>query len=95
MKAAEKGLARARTRISSGKCDVVILDEANVALKLGLLKAKDVIDIIRHKPAYVEIVLTGRHCPPSVLGCADLVTEMREIRHPYRKGIKARPGIEY
>jgi len=95
LKAAQNGLARVRACISSGKYDVVMLDEANVALKLGLLKTKDVIDMIRHKPAAVEIVLTGRHCPPSVLGCADLVTEMKEIKHPYRKEVKARLGIEY
>jgi len=94
VKAAERGLEKARECVSSGRCDVVILDEVNIALKLGLLRTGDVIDMIRRKPAAVEIVLTGRCCPSEIIDAADLVTEMKEIKHPYRRGIKARIGIE-
>ena len=95
VKAAERGLAKARACVLSGKYDVVILDEANVALKFGLVGVDDIMDMVKTKPAHVEIVLTGRCCPPKLLEAADLVTEMREIKHPYRKGIKARKGMEY
>ncbi|OGW83439.1 MAG: cob(I)yrinic acid a,c-diamide adenosyltransferase [Omnitrophica bacterium RIFCSPLOWO2_01_FULL_45_10] len=92
---AQSGLLRAEQIIMSGKYDLVILDEVNVALKLGLIECEKVIDIISRKPKDVEIVLTGRYCPSCILECADLVTEMREIKHPYKKGIPARRGIEY
>lgn len=95
LECAQKGLRNLRKRIMSGKYDLVILDEVNVALKVGLLKRKDIIDMIKQKPAQVELVLTGRYCPGDLIKHADLVTEMREIKHPYRKGIKARRGIEY
>ena len=92
---AESGLAKVRSIIGSGKYDIVILDEINVALKLGLLQAKEVVDIIKNKPKATELVLTGRGCPASVIKYADLVTQMREIKHPYARGIIARCGIEH
>ena len=92
---AKKGFEEARKDILSKKYDVVILDEINVALKLGLIDIKGVIDIIKSKPTSVELVLTGRYCPLAIRKIADLVTEMREIRHPYRRGIGGRKGIEY
>ncbi len=92
---AVKGLMRARKIILSGKHDIVILDEVNVALRLGLIKSGDIIDMIKQKPRHVELILTGRYCPKVLMQRADLVTEMREVKHPYRKGLKARPGIEY
>ena len=92
---AEKGLSKARKNIVSGKYDVVILDEVNIALSLGLIKMKDIFNLIKHKPISVELVLTGRYCPRKLLKYAALVTEMKEIKHPYKKGIKARLGIEY
>ena len=95
IKCAEEGLARIRSLIKSGLCDLVILDEVNIAIKFGLLKSEDIIDIICKKPGFVELVLTGRYCPQAIFKYADLVTEMREIKHPYKKGIKARKGIEY
>lgn len=95
IESAQKGLAKARKNIMSGKYDMVILDEANIALKLGLIKIKDIVDIIKRKPRSVELVLTGRYSPPPLLKHADLITEMKEIKHPYQKGIKARRGIEY
>jgi cob(I)alamin adenosyltransferase len=92
---ARAGLAKAAKRIASGKYSLVILDELNVALNAGLIKTKDVIRIIQKKPKKVELVLTGRYCPSCVMKHADLVTEMRKIRHPYDKGLPARRGIEF
>ncbi len=92
---AAAGLMKARKIIMSGEYDVVILDEVNVALNLGLINSADITEIITRKPRGVELVLTGRYCPKSILKRADLITEMREVKHPYRKGLKARPGIEY
>ncbi|MFH1189421.1 MAG: cob(I)yrinic acid a,c-diamide adenosyltransferase [Candidatus Omnitrophota bacterium] len=92
---AVRGFERARATINSGKYDIVILDEINVAMGTGLLKIADVLSAIREKPAFVELVLTGRRCPKSLLAEADLVTEMRKIKHPFDRGIIARRGIEY
>ena len=92
---AQKGLYRSKQIIASGKYDLVVLDEANIALKLGLIKTKDIVNMIKHKPSSVELVLTGRYCPRALLKHADLITEMKDIKHPYKKGIKARLGIEY
>ena len=79
----------------SGIYDVVILDEVNVALHFGLLNTKEIIALIEKKPKNVELVLTGRYCPKAILKHAQLATDMREIKHPYQKSIKARRGIEY
>ena len=77
-----------------GGYDLVILDELNVAVDLGLIGVADVLDLIATKPAGVELVLTGRNAHPRVVEAADLVTEMRNIKHYYEKGVKARRGIE-
>ncbi len=95
IKCARNGFQAACKDIFSGKYDLVILDEINIALALGLLKAKDMSSLINRKPKKLEIVLTGRRCPASILKKADLITEMKEIRHPYKNGIIARKGIEY
>jgi cob(I)alamin adenosyltransferase len=92
---AEEALNLARKIILSGKYDVVILDEINVATHLGLIKVEDVVNLIRNKPAHVELVLTGRYAAPEVITLADYVTEMKEIKHPYQKGAQPRKGIEY
>lgn len=92
---ATRGLAKAARHISSGRYGLIILDEVNCALDAGLLKIKDVTKIIREKPENVELVLTGQCCPKTVMKHADLITEMKKIRHPYDKGILARYGIEY
>lgn len=92
---ARRGLDAAKKNIFSGKYDLVILDEVNIAMMIGLIEPRDVITIIRNRPRNVELVLTGRRCPPSVKKIADLVTEMREVKHPYRRGIDGRKGIEY
>jgi len=94
-KAAKACLERARKDMVSGKFDIVVLDEVNVALKLGLVDKKEMLEIIDCRPRGVELVLTGRYCPSCIMRKADLVTEMKELRHPYKKGIPARKGIEY
>ena len=78
-----------------GGHDVVILDEINVALALNLVRLEDVLALIRGKPRNVELVLTGRGAHEEIIGAADLVTEMREIKHPFGDGVTARKGIEY
>jgi cob(I)alamin adenosyltransferase len=81
-------------RTMTGGCDVLILDEVMGAIDDGLLTAEQVCDLIRRKPPRVELILTGRHTPPAVLQLADLVTEMREVKHYFHQGIPARRGIE-
>jgi cob(I)alamin adenosyltransferase len=92
---AEQALQLARKVVSNGQSDVVILDEINVALRLKLVSLEEVMDLIKSKPANVELVLTGRRAPEEVIEAANLVTEMREIKHPYREGLASRRGIEY
>jgi cob(I)alamin adenosyltransferase len=74
---------------------MVILDEVNYAIDKGLVEAGDLVQLIRDKPERLHLVLTGRNARPEVVEAADLVTEMREIKHPYHKGIKAQKGIEF
>ncbi len=92
---AKNGLRRTRKVISTGVYDMVILDEINVALSLKLLKLEDVINIIRKTPKKTELILTGRNAHPQILKIADLVSEMKNIKHYYKNGVKARRGIEY
>ncbi len=94
LEAALKGLDEIDQAISSTAYDVVILDEINVALHAGLVDVDRLLRILDGKPPSVEIVLTGRHADPRVVEKADLVTEMREIKHYMKKGVKARTGIE-
>ena len=74
---------------------VVILDEINVALSLNLLKLKDVIRLLRKAPAKTELILTGRNAPAQIIKLADLVSEIKEVKHYFKKGVNARKGIEY
>lgn len=93
--AARKGLELAAEVMQSGKYDVVILDELNVAIDLGLVDLSQVLDLIRHKPEKMHLVITGRNAPQELIESADLVTEMTEIKHPYQKGILAQKGIDW
>jgi cob(I)alamin adenosyltransferase len=81
--------------ILGGEYDVVILDEVNVALNLKLIDMEDVVRLVKNKPRHVELILTGRYAPQEVIELADLVTEMKEIKHPFSKGVPPRMGIEY
>jgi len=92
---AAAGMARARQAVASGDYDLVILDELNVAVAYGLVPEDDVLALIKGKAAALELVLTGREAPPALIEAADLVTEMKEIKHPYQRGVKAREGVEY
>lgn len=89
-----RGVERAKQAAGSGEYDLVILDEINVALFFGLITWGQVQAIIRGRYETVELVLTGRGAPPELLQAADLVTEMREIKHYYHDGVEARLGIE-
>jgi len=91
---AKKGLQTATDKMFSGNYDLIILDESIVAIYFKLIKKIDLIEIINKKPANVELILTGRYCPEELIELADLVTEMKEIKHYYQKGIKSRRGIE-
>jgi cob(I)alamin adenosyltransferase len=92
---AREGLAAAREAMLSQEYEIVVLDEINVALYFELLTIEDVLALIDAKPPQVELVLTGRRVPQEILDRADYVTEMREIEHPYQRGIRARKGIEF
>ena len=92
---AGEALTLADEVVKSGEYDIVILDEINVALNLKLIKTEKVLELIKNKPKHVELVLTGRYAPDEIIEVADLVTEMKEVKHPYNKGYQARKGIEY
>lgn len=92
---AGEALELAENVVASGEYDVVILDEICVALHLHLVAPQEVLRLIRTRPHHVELVLTGRYAPPEIIEVADLVTEMKEIKHPFRKGVPPRKGIEY
>lgn len=92
---AKEGLNLAKNIISSGKYDLVILDEINVAVDYGLLSEQEVLNLIEMKPEHTTIVLTGRYASDIILEKADMVSEVREIKHHYKQGIAAQPGIEY
>ncbi len=94
-KLAREALQLAQEVVKSGEFDVIILDEINVALSLRLIKADEAVSLIKSKPNHVELVLTGRDAPPEIIAIADLVTEMKETKHPYTQGEPPRKGIEY
>jgi cob(I)alamin adenosyltransferase len=91
---AKKGLQKAREKMLSGEYDLIILDEAIVAIYFKLIQTGELIEFIKIKPQNVELILTGRYSPEKLIELADLVTEMREIKHYYQKGITSRRGIE-
>ena len=95
IEAAHKAMLEAEKIITSGEYDLVILDEINYAVKFGLIEIDDVLDLLDKKPAQEHILLTGRDAQPKLIDRADLVTEMKLIKHPFQKGIKAQRGIEF
>jgi cob(I)alamin adenosyltransferase len=94
VEAALKGLERVKAVMASDKYNIIIMEEANVAAKLGLFASEDLLKIIHNKPDDKELVITGRGASPGIIEKADLVTEMKEIKHYYRVGVRARVGIE-
>jgi cob(I)alamin adenosyltransferase len=94
-KAAQAAMALAMEKLSSGAYDILILDEINYAAKLNLISEQDILALIAAKPEKTTLVLTGNYALESVLASADLVTEMKEIKHPYQQGIKAKKGVDF
>jgi len=91
---AQEALKLAKELVYKGEYDIIILDEINVAIDFGLISKGEVLELIERRPPHVELVLTGRYAPPEVIEKADLVTEMREVKHYYQRGVLSREGIE-
>jgi cob(I)alamin adenosyltransferase len=91
---AQEGLVEVREIMLSGKYQVIVLDEANIATRYNLFSVQDLLDLIQIKPDDVELVITGRYADQRIIEAADLVTEMKDIKHYYTNGISARDGIE-
>jgi len=91
---ARRGMERAREKMGSGDFNIVILDEVNVTIWFGLLAVDEVLAFLEERPPTVEVILTGRYAPAEILAKADLVTEMREVKHYFTQGVLARDGIE-
>ena len=92
---ARSALAAAREAMLSGKYDVIVLDEVNVASSWGLVPVDDVVSLVRERPDNVELILTGRGADARIVELADLVTEMVKVKHPYDKGILSRKGLDF
>jgi len=93
-KLAQEGLSLAKRAIEAGECEILVLDEINTAVDFGLITLSDLLRFIDSKPETLELILTGRNAKPEIIEKADLVTEMVERKHYYRRGIPARKGIE-
>jgi cob(I)alamin adenosyltransferase len=91
---AGEALRHAEECVEGGICDMLILDEVNVALDFGLIPLAQVLDLLSKKPLQMEFILTGRNAPKEIIEKADLVTEMKEVKHYYTNGVQARVGIE-
>jgi len=92
---ARKALNFVKKKISEGSFDLLILDEVNVAVSLGLLNVEEVTDFLENKPKNLNVILTGRGAPKEFVKVADLVSEVREVKHPFKKGVEGRRGIEF
>ena len=91
----EQAWAEAEQAIQSGSWDLVILDEINYAISYGMLEPAKVVNTLQKKPEMVHLILTGRNAHPTIVELADTVTEMRQVKHAYEKGVMAQRGIEY
>lgn len=94
MDKARRGLEKAKSKMLSGKYDIIILDEILVSINFGLFNDEEVLTFMKMKPENIELILTGRYCPDNIIEAADLVTEMKVIKHYYQEGVLARKGIE-
>ena len=94
-KVAKEAIKISNEKIQSGKYDIVILDEINYAVNLNLISLDDVLELIKSKPQKMDLILTGNYAKDEVIEAADLVTEMKEIKHPFQRGIKAKEGIDF
>jgi len=95
LRLAREGMELARKAVADAACDMLILDEINVAVDYGLVETGEVLELVNKRPPEMEMVLTGRYAPEEFLEIADLVTEMKEVRHHYQKGLQMREGIEF
>jgi cob(I)alamin adenosyltransferase len=93
--AAERAWAEARTMLADPALQLIVLDELNVVLRYDYLPLQAVLDAVAARPARQHVVITGRNAPQALVDAADLVTEMTLVKHPFRAGIKAQPGIEF
>jgi cob(I)alamin adenosyltransferase len=93
--AAQEALKASKEAIASGEYDIVILDEINIAVHLKLFPVDEVLELITRRPEQATLVLTGRYCSELIIENADLVTEMKEIKHPFQKGRLSQKGIDY
>jgi cob(I)alamin adenosyltransferase len=91
---AKAALSHAKELMEQGEVDFLILDEVNCAVDWGLITEKEIIDLIQKRPSHMELILTGRYARPAIIELADLVSEIKEVKHPYQKGIGARLGCE-
>lgn len=94
-KAVQEAWELAKRQMTSGKYDMIVLDEINYVIDYGLLPVEDVLDALRSRPKSLHVLLTGRNAHPDLIEAADLVTEMTEVKHPFQKGVKAQKGIEF
>ena len=92
---AQKGLASARKAIESGEYDLIVLDEINVAMDFNLIAVEEVLELIKNKPVHIDVILTGRNAPKEIIEIADLVSEIKEVKHHYQTGVQSRRGIEF
>lgn len=92
---AERGWKRAEELVRDGRVDMLILDEINIAVSYGLIGLESVLLFMKSKPSALELIMTGRYAPVEMIDLADTVTEMKEIRHHFTRGVSARKGIEY
>lgn len=95
LKAVEEAWKESEQAILGGRWDVVILDEINYAISYKMLDAERVVEVLKRKPEMVHVILTGRNAHPAIVDVADTVTEMRQVKHAYEKGVMAQRGIEY
>ena len=91
---AQKGIKRVEEEFTKDNFDIIVLDEIIVSIYFKLIEVGDVIDLMKKKPTNKELILTGRYCPEELIDLADLVTEMKEVKHYYQKGITSRKGFE-
>jgi len=94
-KIANEAIKICKEKIQSGKYNIIILDEVNYAINLGLIDVDVVLDLIKLKPPELNLVLTGNHVKTKIIEVADLVTEMKQVKHPFQLGIKAKKGIDF
>ncbi len=94
-KIAKEAIKISSNKIQSGKYDIVILDEVNYAINLNLITLEEVLNLIKSKPSSLDLILTGNYAKKEIIDLADLVTEMKEIKHPFQEGKKAKKGIDF